>query len=324
MAAMQMVTRMRDHIERIDDGHAYAADDLAVVLRALLCPGRGNDVIRRMFNSFRLPIPETTVSRPARIDVGVFFSVGAIPIDASRAIDDGAIVVSFDAWMKTPVLLVTSSGSKESYTWTRFLNTYANKWGGAHLDPAVPAHLQMIDCHVASGMPLSNYLLRSAAVRTWDISQYLYRRLMKVLKPADMTPEELKVRRRMWEENPDAVHIVAGSGNASPPRDISPKGLLQHFTHHSDDVDILFYIDDTSPDNALRLALGSMVYDVRYEHPAVPGTKGPLEVSSQRSPTVPKSTGTVPERAIPVNCRVRSIAEVRTPFPTDEDDRGES
>ena len=120
----------------------------------------------------------------------------------------------------------------------------------------------------------------------------------------------------MLEAKSDEVHIVAGSGNGSRPRDISSKGLLQHFTHHSNEADILLYVDETSPDNALRLAFGSIVYDVRYEHPDVPGTKGPLEVTSQRSPTVPKATGTVADKAITVKGRFRSIAEVRGAVPS--------
>ena len=115
-----------------------------MVLRALLCPGQGNDVLRRTYSSFHLAIPETTVSRPARADPAVFFRVGAIPVDAPRAIEDGATALSVDAWMKAPVLCITSSGSRVTYSWTQFLNTYANKWGGAHLDPLVPAHAQMM------------------------------------------------------------------------------------------------------------------------------------------------------------------------------------
>ena len=50
MGAMQLLTRLRDHIERLDGGHPYAADDLAVVLRALMHPGSRNDVLRRLYS----------------------------------------------------------------------------------------------------------------------------------------------------------------------------------------------------------------------------------------------------------------------------------
>lgn len=90
MGALQMITRLRDHIERLDNGHAYAADDLAVVLRALLVRGQGNDVLQRTYDSYQLAIPTTTVSKPACDDPGVFFSVGAIPTEGPGAAEDGA------------------------------------------------------------------------------------------------------------------------------------------------------------------------------------------------------------------------------------------
>ena len=94
---------------------------------------------------------------------------------------DGAAEVSLPAWMSTTVLVVTISAGRRTYTWAEFLNEYANKWGGAHLDEAVPAHLRRIDEFVSSGMPLSNYLLRMAGVAVWETVQDLVRRMLAEL-----------------------------------------------------------------------------------------------------------------------------------------------
>jgi hypothetical protein len=68
-AALHMIARMRDHIERLDDGRAYAADDLAVVLRGLLCSGNGNRVLIARRSSrpsdHRSPVGRGSRSTPA-------------------------------------------------------------------------------------------------------------------------------------------------------------------------------------------------------------------------------------------------------------------
>jgi len=71
-----MTSRLRDHIERIDEGAPHAIDDLAVVLRALVCSGRGNRVLMRLNESTGRAIPMVLVSRPAPADADVFFAVG--------------------------------------------------------------------------------------------------------------------------------------------------------------------------------------------------------------------------------------------------------
>lgn len=168
----------------------------------------------------------------------------------------------------------------------------------------------MIDHQIASEMPLSNYLLRSAAVHTWDLGQHIFRQILKGYEPQDMSEEQLAERRRLWKENPEEVRITATSGDATSPREISTKGLLQHFTHRSDGAEVVMYVDTKSPDNALRLALGTVFYDVRYEHPEVPGTKGPINAFAQRQIASPKVQ---PEtvKSIVINGRFRSLDEVR-------------
>ena len=179
-AALQLVGRLRDHIERLDDGRAYAADDLAVVLRCLLCSGKGNRVLMRVTQTDGLTVvPRVRLSRPAPDDDDVFFAVGSIPVEEPGAAFDGATEATLTKWMNRRVLTVTSAGSRTTYTWDRFLSTYAEKWGGAHLDEVVPPHLRMIDDHAVGGLPLSNYLLRMAAVAAWHAAQQLLGEVFK-------------------------------------------------------------------------------------------------------------------------------------------------
>ena len=65
------------------------------------------------------------------------------------------------------------------------------------------------------------------------------------------------------------VTIGARGANSEPPRSISSFGMLQGFWRRK---------DETSPDNALRLALGSLHWDLRYSNKMIQVVQGPVEV----------------------------------------------
>lgn len=283
-ATLQLVGRLRDHIERLDEGRAYAADDLAVVLRCLLCAGKGNRVLMRLAQTEGLDIvPCVRLSRPAPNDDDVFFAVGSIPVDEQGATADGATEVTLKKWMSRRALVITSAGSRATYTWDQFLSTYAEKWGGAHLDEIVPPHLRMIDDHAAGSLPLSNYLLRMAAVAAWDIAQRI---LGEVFKDAIDKGRNARRRPGNSSEKPrrHAAIFAPTGGLTDPPRSIESHGLLQAFVHRTDHIELLWYVDSSSPDNALHLRLGSVPYDLRYGNSAVPAAEGPVTLRAQRQP----------------------------------------
>lgn len=115
------------------------------------------------------------------------------------------------------VLVVTLAGDQRRFTWADFLYTYANKWGGAHLDVVVPEHLQFIDCYGAGGLSLTSYLLRAAtAVEVWLLAQQVYREVLQndFLASLDSSDREKAI-------------FSAEGGIATAPRDRSNKGLLQ-------------------------------------------------------------------------------------------------
>lgn len=252
-SAVQMTSRLRDHIERLDNGAVHAADDLAVVLRALLCPGTGNNVLRRLYQECGVSEPEVILSRAPDANANTQFSVGSIPTREEGAIADGAVRIPLKRWPNRAVLVVTLAGNQQKLTWADFLNSYANKWGGAHLDVIVPQHLQFIDYYAAGGFSITNYLLRTAAVEVWLLAQEVYRRAFHNELLDSLTPQER-----------EKVSVSAQGGVSTPPSDISNRGQLQWFYHGSDRLGLLWYVDEKSDDNALHLALGKVAYDVRY------------------------------------------------------------
>lgn len=301
--AMQMTARLRDHIERLDNGVVYAVDDLAVVLRAMLCPGRGNDVLRRLYDVAGCPRPDVLLSRPPTSGPDVVFSVGAIPTRELGAVGDGATHVRLTKWPGTRFLVVTSAGRQMDYTWAEFLNGYANKWGGAHLDSAVPSHLQLIDYHAAGGLSLTGYLLRAAAVEVWYLAQAAF---VKKLRggPQALTDSQL-----------EGARYSAPGGISTDPKDISHRGQLHWFSHTKSSAGLLWYVDETSDNNDLRLSLGSVPYDVHCSA-TDPETEKRIEkrVATIQEPRY-RSPATLKReelKTVNLSPEIRTLAEVRS------------
>lgn len=234
----------------------HASDDLAVVLRTFVHRGTGNNMLLRMQEKFHLPEPRLTLSR-APSSTADRFSIGSLPTRPGATAGDAARTVGLKAWAHEPLLRVgVSERSVRNFTWAQFLNEYANKWGGAHVDDAVPASLLAIDRYAAGGLMLSTYLLRAGAVAAWEIGTSLVRSAPELLA-GGLTANLMAVG-------------VAG-GISGPPRDRSAEGELQWLDHDSRGIDLLWYVDGNEPSSSIRLLAGGMPYTVTY----TPGTAPP-------------------------------------------------
>lgn len=294
---IHLVSRLRDHIQRLDQGVVYAADDLAVVLRAFIHPGQGNDVLRRLRQRSGVHAPDVLLSASPLTD-GPEFSVGSIPIRHSSATANGATYVSIDEWPNVPLIHVLADGSSKTYTWAAFLNIYANKWGGAHLDDAIPKHLQAIDYCAAGGLNLSGYLIRAAAVEVWFIAQRLLSEWLTAA--SDRSSLDLANAR-----------LRAPGGTNEDPSDITGKGALQWFWWEDDRADFLWYVDPQSSENAMRLYLDGTSWDVQYEPPDTsPLRKSPVFQSPRELSGISSTTaGAVNDRQIWIMGRILPFPE---------------
>jgi hypothetical protein len=260
---MHLTCRIRDHIERLDEGVVYAVDDLAVTLRAMLHHGKGNRVLSRLRLVYGGAEVEVRLSRPPAFD-GTQFSVGSIPTSASLADEHGATWVPLEKWASRPLLRIMHAGKSITYTWGEFLNTYANKWGGAHLDREVPEHLQIIDLYDAGGLALSGYLLRSAAVQVWLIAQAIISDARFVQRGQSLTREELA-----------GARVGAPGGITGDPQDRRGLGELQWLDYRPGGIGFLLYVERESPAH-LTLQAGKMSWSVTYQPPDT-GTGEPRE-----------------------------------------------
>lgn len=199
---------------------------------------------------------------------------------------------------------MTLAGDRRWFTWADFLNAYANKWGGAHLDVVVPEHLQFIDCYGAGGLALSGYLLRTAAVEVWLLAQQVYRTVLQneFLASLDSGDRE-------------KATFSAEGGVTTEPRDRSDKGLLQWFYHGSDRLDLIWYVDENSDDNALHLALGKVEYDVGYTASSRSAPKQTVPVAFQGPRHRRKLQQVVVERgelkSLQLTGQIKTLAQVR-------------
>lgn len=239
---IHLLCRLRDHIERVDNGAVYAVDDLAVVLRAFVAKGPGNDVLGRLQDHAGGDQLSVLLSAPPKKGPATF-AVGSIPTMNRHAVVDGAVRVSLRDFSKVPLLTIRLNDATVDFTWGEFLNKYANKWGGAHLDPVVPPELQIVDTFGTAGLSLSGYLLRSAAVVVWSTAQMLLARVMW----GGGAPVSPGVGR--------PIVGTVGSLN-SDPRDISGRGALQWFYWDTRELDFLWYVDPSAKESHVRFQTG--------------------------------------------------------------------
>lgn len=267
---VQMTARLRDHIERMDNGVPYAVDDLAVVLRAFLHPKPGNDVLRRLSARSGAEAPQVLLSqRPAAKSGG--FSVGSIPTRYSGATAHGAAWADINVWSNTTVLEGDIQGVKINFTWAELLNKYANKWGGAHLDEKIPTELMAIDVYAVGGFNLSGYLIRTAAVEVWLAAQYM----LSVWAAGH------------WEKGWSGRAYCPGSIE-SDPSDLSGRGQLQWFSGNQEEADFLWYIDPLCPYSHLRMMLGGAPCDMQYSSETNTATLSPASSHSEGNYQAPR------------------------------------
>ena len=292
---VQMVTRLRDHVERLDAGRMHAADDIAVVLRALVYKGAGNDILRKLRDRAGHEPAGFLVSRSPNSSVDTF-SVGSIPVAELGAQQDGATTATLDDWNGLPVLRIRGDEGPVDWSWGYFLNVYANKWGGAHIDPRVPSELVAIDAYACGGLSLATYLLRAGAVTAWTLAQEMLNHhpdMRALLPPGAM------------------AGISTPGGIGEPPADRAEYGELQWLDHDSSTgIDFLWYVDGTRQ-SAFRLLAGGLPYDVNFTPTNATANEPPPTIAAPREPvpvTVTSSTGL---RQMPTRGRIVSFQQLR-------------
>lgn len=269
--ALHMISRLRDHVERMDSGVVYAEDDLAVVMRAMLFHTRGNKVLTRLAGLFGITGVQIRLSRAPLTQPDLHLSVGCLPTP-SMSDDDGSTWVPLERWASRPLARVRVGKQVRVFTWGEFLNEYANKWGGAHIDHEVPDALVALDTFETGGYALSGYLMRTAAVQCWHLGQVLLDLGLPRPEAATLEPGTILTGER---------HLGGEGAITEPPTDRRHLGELQWLDYTPDDLAYLMLVMPSSPAR-LRVQTGQLGYAIRYE----PHTNTPHDdhVPSDSSP----------------------------------------
>lgn len=252
------VSRLSDHLRRMDEGVFYAVDDLAVTLRLLTYRGRrfesgqlkggqGAHLIQRAVERFDLEMPKILCTGIATHKA--MFSVGAIPL-AARHIGGIANIrfcrLHLDDWLDLPVIHIR--GAEDTpITWTHFMSSYANKYGGAHADEVIPTWLKRLDYNGVGDLSMSGYLLYQAGEATWHAAQEVIRAIYNKFNADDPQSED-------W-------NMTIAGGRTDPPRSRDELGHLEHFIENDTQVSFTWLVDDESDKNRLRLYFEDAPWD---------------------------------------------------------------
>ncbi|ANP74835.1 hypothetical protein [Cryobacterium arcticum] len=295
---LHLLARLRDHIERIDTGKAYAVDDLAVVLRAFLHPGRGNDVLGRLAKSAGLESLEIELSRPPSTGPDVYLAFGSVPTSFRQTSELGGRKVSIKQWPLEPVAHIQIGKDAKTWSWANLVSEYANKWGGSHLDKQVPQHLPLLDHLGVSGYGLTTYLFRAAAVEIWHKAHFILKSSWFVKSGRKLTIEEI-----------ESFRVGTPGDISEDPRDISSRGRFEWYEWTSSHVDFLYLGDETTNGSAQLYTGMSWDMAVSFE-----GAKAsdPIPVQRPREPGVTSLTEAdfSENKTLPVRGRLLSFQQL--------------
>jgi len=154
--------RLSSHLNRIDAGDSEAEDDLAVVLRILLCPGEGDKLLLRVAKRFHLDLPDVSASPPAADEKDTYVSLGAVPDDPTLSSPGFSQTYGFSQWVGTTALVLAATQRKR-HTWAQVISDFGNTYG-AHVGKTVPEVLSEVELLGASHTSLGSFLLRRAGV----------------------------------------------------------------------------------------------------------------------------------------------------------------
>ncbi|ACL42454.1 hypothetical protein Achl_4503 (plasmid) [Pseudarthrobacter chlorophenolicus A6] len=275
---MSGAARLRDHIERIDDGAAYAVDDLALVLRLLVSGGRGGELIARTANSYGIQLPKFGISAEAGTAPELVWAAGALP--TTEALGTGGLVDISQLRFKTAIRI--QPGSKQvDLTWDKFIRDYANYWG-THVGDSIRDDVHLADrIGTVAGLPLTTYMLRETAVAAWYSAQYVVRNAIVQDNPqffadVDIADEDLKV----WISPPGGLN--------EPPKTRGELGKFQSGTNAGSTASLVWAVEDSLTEGRTlgELFIGGMPYQIKLA-PEGGTTQGAYDVPRQRSPIHP-------------------------------------
>jgi hypothetical protein len=293
--------RLRDHIERIDEGAAYAVDDLALVLRLLVSGARGGELISRTAQSYVIPLPKFGVSAEPEPVQGLVWGAGALPTTETLAA--GGFADISELRFKTALRIHTGS-KRMDLTWDKLIRDYANNTWGTHVGDSIRDDVHLADrIGTAAGLPLTTYMLREIAVAAWYSAQFVIRNAIIQDDPGYFRDPALEeVEAEDAEDAEDAETWLSPPGGINNPAKARGElGKFQSCTNAGSAASWVWAVEYpvTAGRTLGELYVGGLNYQIKFQAP--PGSVDiEYDVPRQRSPIYPNDisfsqgkTGTV-------------------------------
>ena len=271
--------RLRDHIERIDDGAAYAVDDLAVVLRLLVSGVSGGQLISRTAQSYGIPLPKFGISAEPEPIQGLVWGAGALP--TAETLGTGGLADINQLRFKTALRIQTGS-TRMDLTWDKLIRDYASYWGGAHVGESIRDDVHLADrIGTAAGLPLITYMLREIAVAAWYSAQFVLRNAMIQDDPEFFRdPDVEDGEGETWLSLPGGIH--------EPPKARAELGKFQSCTSAGSAASWVWAVEYPAAEGQTlgELYIGGLTHQIKLqaEHGSL---EKEYDVSRQRTPIHP-------------------------------------
>ncbi|MHA7297672.1 hypothetical protein [Pseudarthrobacter sp. MDT3-1] len=286
---MSGAARLRDHIERIDEGVAYAVDDLALVLRLMVSGARGGELISRTAQSYDTPLPKFGVSPAPEPVPGLVWGAGAIP--TTDTLGAGNLLDISQIRFKT-ALRIQPGAKRVDFTWDKLIRDYANYWG-THVGDNIRDDMPAADrIGTAAGVPLVTYMLREVAVAAWYSAQFVLRHAILQDDPTFFADIDLTD----GEQN---IWVAPQGGIDEPPRVRGELGKFQGGINAGLTSSFAWAVEypPTAGLTLGELLVGGLPYEIKVSTGGA-SNQSDYDVTRQRTPSFPTEVKVTPGKSV--------------------------
>lgn len=168
-AAPGVLQRLTDALDRFDSGKRLDIHNIAALNRTILGSGKGDRLVLRLSNAFKLDLPEIGIPDVTEIHGPIGLQIGPIPC----TLEDAVRMVPLQAWLDETAIKFPHGDMK----WERFIRDFANE-SSTHVSVNVSVELEVIKLHHGPSSTMSEYLVRAAgAVAEHALSYVLNQKL---------------------------------------------------------------------------------------------------------------------------------------------------
>jgi len=169
-AAPGVLQRLTEALDRFDSGNQLEIHNIAALNRTILGSGKGDRLVLRLSNAFKLDLPEVGIPAVTELRGPIALQIGPIPCTP----EDAVRMVALQTWLDEAAVKFPHGSDMR---WERFIRDFANE-SSTHVSVHVSVELEEIKLHHGPSSSMSEYLVRAAgAVAEHALSYVLNQKL---------------------------------------------------------------------------------------------------------------------------------------------------